>query len=177
MSNFKNTPNHSIKHGDKEIWVSRSVSVVVSTILFKNNEQYVPLIKRGISMHSPGKWCLPCGYLDWDETANEAAIREVWEETGMDLRKLDAKVSTKWLEKPWDINTEPNLNPNQDIAIHFGVVIESNSFPELTSENSEEDEISELKWVNIRDLELYDMAFNHDKRIYKFLNTIENGNL
>ena len=31
-----------------------------------------------------GSWCLPGGYLQWDETAEEAVVRELKEETGLD---------------------------------------------------------------------------------------------
>ena len=31
----------------------------------------------------PGKWCLPCGYIEYDETYVEAAAREIKEETGI----------------------------------------------------------------------------------------------
>lgn len=30
-----------------------------------------------------GGWCIPCGHVEWDETVEEAAIREFAEETGL----------------------------------------------------------------------------------------------
>ena len=30
-----------------------------------------------------GQWCIPCGYVEWDEDVREAAIREFAEETGL----------------------------------------------------------------------------------------------
>lgn len=30
-----------------------------------------------------GKWCIPCGHLEWDEEVREAAAREFFEETGI----------------------------------------------------------------------------------------------
>ena len=44
----------------------------------------VLLVQRGIEPHK-GKWCLPCGFLNPKEDPATAAIREVKEETGVDL--------------------------------------------------------------------------------------------
>ena len=30
-----------------------------------------------------GKWCIPCGYVEYDEDVREAAMREFHEETGL----------------------------------------------------------------------------------------------
>jgi len=42
----------------------------------------VALIKRG-NEPDRGKWALPGGLLDWDESASEAVLRELAEETGL----------------------------------------------------------------------------------------------
>lgn len=33
-------------------------------------------------------WCLPCGWLEPNESPAEAAVREAWEETGLQIRAL-----------------------------------------------------------------------------------------
>jgi ADP-ribose pyrophosphatase YjhB (NUDIX family) len=33
-----------------------------------------------------GKWCIPCGYVEWEEDLRAAACREFLEETGLDVR-------------------------------------------------------------------------------------------
>ena len=33
-----------------------------------------------------GAWCIPCGYVEWDEDVREAAVREFAEETGLRVR-------------------------------------------------------------------------------------------
>ena len=73
--NFKIT---SVEDG-KEYWIGRSVAV--SAFIFKNinNELHVLTEIRGSGMHDfPGKRCVPCGYINWGETAPEACSREVY---------------------------------------------------------------------------------------------------
>lgn len=48
----------------------------------------VVLVKRGSSV-KPGLWALPSGYIEADESVEEAAIRESREETGLDVELID----------------------------------------------------------------------------------------
>lgn len=32
-----------------------------------------------------GRWCIPCGHVEWGEGIEEAALREFFEETGLDV--------------------------------------------------------------------------------------------
>lgn len=45
----------------------------------------VVLVRRKYEPYQ-GKWCFPSGYMEIGETAEEAAIREVKEETGFDIK-------------------------------------------------------------------------------------------
>lgn len=54
--------------------------IVVGCIVI--HEGKILLAKRGISPRK-GKWNLPCGFMENDETAENGAIREVFEETGI----------------------------------------------------------------------------------------------
>ena len=44
-------------------------------------EEKILLVRRKGSY--AGKWCIPCGHLEWDEEVREAAAREFFEETGI----------------------------------------------------------------------------------------------
>jgi 8-oxo-dGTP diphosphatase len=57
------------------------------------DEQRVLLIRRAIEP-GKGKWCLPCGFVEWDEEPEAAAARECREETGLvmaDFELLEAR--------------------------------------------------------------------------------------
>lgn len=47
----------------------------------------VLLVRRATGKYR-GKWCIPCGYVEWNEDVRIAAVREVHEETGLDVRLL-----------------------------------------------------------------------------------------
>jgi ADP-ribose pyrophosphatase YjhB (NUDIX family) len=63
--------------------VFRDPKVAVGVVV--EQEGAVLLTRRA---HDPGrgKWGLPAGYMEWDERVEEAAIREVGEETGLVVR-------------------------------------------------------------------------------------------
>lgn len=50
--------------------------------VFVLDGEKVLLIKRGIKPHK-GKWSIPAGYLERDESPDMAAVRELEEETGL----------------------------------------------------------------------------------------------
>jgi ADP-ribose pyrophosphatase YjhB (NUDIX family) len=53
----------------------------VSVLIIDNNR--VLLGKRASGSFAAGKWCLPCGFIEYNEDFLSAAIREVKEETGL----------------------------------------------------------------------------------------------
>lgn len=66
--------------------------VTVDIIVFRNDMCEVLLIRRKNEPFK-GKWALPGGFMDMNETLEEAAIRELEEETGLqgiELKQLHA---------------------------------------------------------------------------------------
>jgi 8-oxo-dGTP diphosphatase len=55
----------------------------VGAVVF-NDRNEILLIRRGKEPHY-GRWMVPGGTLEWGETLEKAAIREVREETGIDI--------------------------------------------------------------------------------------------
>jgi ADP-ribose pyrophosphatase YjhB (NUDIX family) len=49
----------------------------------RNAEGKVLLVQRGPDQFGAGRWCFPCGFVEWDEDVRAAAIRETEEEAGL----------------------------------------------------------------------------------------------
>ena len=95
----------------------------------------------------------------------------MWEETGLDLTAQ--KVIINNLLNPWHVNTQPDEN-RQNVSLRYGCVISliGNELPLLTSENSEPNEIADLRWVSPSELNQYKFAFHHDIVIKQYMNLI-----
>ena len=156
--------NHPLKNpetGEVE-WIARNIAALVIIIGYnKEGKTYVLANKRGPKTPDPefrGCWCMPCGYLDYNETIKEAAVREVFEETGV---KLNANNLILFY-----INDNPNDDKRQNVTFRYRCTIKENIEDiNLTSKNSEEEEVSSIKWIPIDDIDNYKWAFNHDKII------------
>lgn len=85
--------------------------VGVASIIIKDN--LILLGKRKSSYK--GKWCIPCGYVEWDEDVYDSLKRETFEETGLIIKNIEA------------FNVLSNFhNPNQHtVGIWFIVDVES----------------------------------------------------
>jgi len=67
-------------------------------VLIEHAGQFV-LGKRVSSSLGHGKWCMPCGYVEYHENYLSAAVREVKEETALDVRiKSIISVVTNYLK-------------------------------------------------------------------------------
>lgn len=60
----------------------RNPIVGVAVVLLQ--EKRLLLVKRIGSYE--GKWCIPCGHLEWNEDVRQAAQREFKEETGLEVK-------------------------------------------------------------------------------------------
>ncbi len=60
----------------------RNPTVGVAVIVLENNR--LLLVRRLGSC--AGKWCIPCGHVEWDEDIRDEARRECREETGLTVR-------------------------------------------------------------------------------------------
>lgn len=122
--------------------------VVVNAIV--EHKGKILLIKRGIDP-GYGKWALPGGFLDWDETIQEGVIREVQEETGL-------SVEVKEMLGVFD-STKRN---SQKIAFTFIVnVIGQNDV------KVQESEVLDFQWVTIESLP-EGVAFDHNVMLERY---------
>ncbi len=76
-------------HCGKDTGIHRSPGLTVDIIinLFQDDQfRGIVLIER---KNYPQGWALPGGYVDYGETTEDAAIREAWEETSLDVQLID----------------------------------------------------------------------------------------
>lgn len=63
-------------------------NIKASVVLVENIEGDLLLLKRGIKSRQQG-WCLPGGGIDKGESDLKTAVRELYEETGIKVKKRD----------------------------------------------------------------------------------------
>ena len=158
--------NFSIINRGREYWISRSIAVVGLVFGYDEDEkEYILAVQRGTGTPDPefvGKWCLPCGYLDYDETLEEALQREVFEETGV----LLDKDCTELLE----VNSNPKSDKRQNVTFRYQAIAKENDIANisLTTANSELNEVSDIKWIPYSEVDNYEWAFNHKELIKQY---------
>ncbi len=63
---------------------------VGAAVVVRNARGQVLMVQRSARQFGAGKWCLPCGYVEWGEDVREAARREAREEAGVEVIVGDA---------------------------------------------------------------------------------------
>jgi 8-oxo-dGTP pyrophosphatase MutT (NUDIX family) len=150
---FSNRPN-------PVAYLSRHVAVMVVPVFYFETEAFVPLGQRSNKVSDAGKFCLPCGYLDYDESGSEAAVREAYEELGLDLRGLLP-------DQPWFVQSDPEKDARQNVTLRFGCVVTCDRLPELMIDGHE---VVAAEWRNaLSAIVANDLAFNHAAIIKQFL--------
>lgn len=166
---FKNTQNKIYHTKDGVVWKSRSTAVVAHVWAECQGKLYVLIGKRGQHGDAKGLWNVPCGYLDWDENLQEAMYREVWEETGVDLRNRRAFI--RFEDQPWKVNTDAGQN-RQNVVLHAGIFIGVPELPETSLDNMEHNEVETATWMEWQyaaQIPAEEWAFNHYDRVREFL--------
>jgi len=160
--------NFPVVINEKEYWISRSIAVC-GIIFAIDSGIRVLACKRGKGCPDEvGKWNCPCGYLDYDETLEEACRREIKEETN-----LTVDPSLLYIDH---INDDPKDN-KQNVTVVYWSFKNSYTYQTVTGEGSEPDEVDDVEWISLDELDKYEWAFNHKylimqvalDRIYKYL--------
>lgn len=151
---MKHKPNEIVEINGRKIAIDRSVGVTVLVYsIGKDGQRYILCNKRGSGKKdSGGLWNIPSGYLDWGETAMECAIREVYEECGIDISDLCIEER--------EVSTDPKEH-NQNVIFRFvafdwGDIMDS----PLNTQHSEKGEVDEVKWIPWEDIDEYHFAWN-----------------
>lgn len=161
--NENDNQNFPVMVDGKIYWISRAVAVAGFVFKKFNGRIHILANKRGNGTPDfQGYWNCPCGYLDRDESGEEAISREVLEECGF---VVDSK---KW--KQLETQTDPSTN-KQNVTIRYLCILDENddnTFDLLKRKGGEKDEVDEVKWIALEDINLYKWAFEHDKLIGVF---------
>ena len=56
-----------------------------AAVVVRNARGGVLMVRRSAPQFGAGRWCFPCGYVEWGEDIREAARREAREEAGIDV--------------------------------------------------------------------------------------------
>ena len=119
-------------------------AVTADCIIFNKEEEkiYVLLIKR---KNEPFKdcWAFPGGFINIDESAEDAAIRELKEETGLEVAKIDQLKAY----------SNPDRDPRERV-ITIAFIAESK-----IKDVKGSDDAKEARWFDISNLPT--LAFDH----------------
>ncbi|MBI4999408.1 NUDIX hydrolase [Candidatus Gottesmanbacteria bacterium] len=127
--------------------------LVVHAILEKDGK--ILLGKRSSRLSGAGKWCMPGGFLDRDETAEEAVLRELLEETGWQGE----------IDSLFRINSNPERgeeDKRQNVALEFII----NPIKQIKKPDKE---LKKVEWIPIKELDSLDFAFDHGETVKLYL--------
>ncbi|MCG2692079.1 NUDIX hydrolase [Microgenomates group bacterium] len=128
--------------------------VVVDILVIDGHK--ILLVKRAGKWLETGKWAMPGGFLDHDETGAQAAVRETSKETGYEAKVI----------KLFQVNDNPN-RPHEDRQNVSLVYL----MKPIKKVNGHDVEVSETRWFDLDNLPpAKSFAFDHldTIKLYKF---------
>ena len=147
--------NFPFEKDGRTYWYSRAV-VCVSAVFCKDADGNVYILanQRGTATDKEvGKWNIPVGFLDFDETTQQCAAREIFEETGVRIEPERLKLQS--------INSMPD-GGSQDIGFRYYTVLRGTVDDYLVdTRHQEKNEVVAAKWIDTRRLNDYEWAWNH----------------
>jgi 8-oxo-dGTP pyrophosphatase MutT (NUDIX family) len=161
---FFNTPNEAVQVDGKTIHVSRAVAVVMIPIFrLPDKSLHIPVGVRSASTPDhQGKFGLVCGYLDWDESGMQAAVRETWEEIGLDLTAYFWKNEVKDIQ-PYYVQSNPDDDVRQNVTLRYRLMFDVLELPTLNKSQ----EVHSAHWISdssavlLKPNSIDRFAFNH----------------
>ncbi len=127
--------------------------VVVHAIVEQN--QALLLVRRARHLPEGGKWGLPGGFLDRDESLTQGVLRELREETGWEGQIVRLLCINSRPERPRE--------DRQNVAFDFIIA-------PLRRAGEPDDESSDVEWIPIDHLPPLDsLAFDHGDSIWLYL--------
>ncbi|MHA2140418.1 MAG: NUDIX domain-containing protein [Candidatus Thorarchaeota archaeon] len=103
------------------------------------------LVKRGREPYK-GRWALPGGFVEYGETVEETAVREVMEETGVQIK----------LESILGVYSDPQRDPRG----HTLTTVFTGR--PITGQPKGGDDAAYSSWVNLKSFDTSLLAFDHE---------------
>ncbi len=111
--------------------------------------------------HNKGHWAFAKGHVEGNETEEQTALREIKEETSLDV-KLDTKFRTT-------VTYSPMEGVEKEVVYFLAYKLGGNEKPQL-------EEIAEMKWLNLEDA-MNKVTYERDKEILQKVEKYLNNNL
>ena len=133
-------------------------------IVFKkndNNKICILLGKRCNEKNFSGKYCIPGGHLKPTENPIDGAVRELNEETNLDISSLKNKLKLIYLFHP---------DPSVEWKKSYGAVF-TLALPKQFNYNlkPQAEEMSDVRWYEVDQIPFNNMAFDHGSILKKIL--------
>jgi len=127
--------------------------VVVDGLIIDKNK--ILLVKRGPKYSEPNKWALPGGFVDRDETTQQASVREILEETGYQTKVISL----------FTIFDHPDRPAEDRQNISFIYLLKP-----IKKIGKSDHEIENTNWFNLDNLpKSEEIAFDHYQMIKLYL--------
>jgi 8-oxo-dGTP pyrophosphatase MutT (NUDIX family) len=193
LKKFNNTPNGRIQlrlqtnkeNTELDYWICRAVAVVgvVFTMPLVGGIQ-VLTTKRSMEMRDEaGKYGVPCGYLDWDESGYDGMVREIYEETSLYLPDYEKFLVRNNNKMPFTIHDNPKKDNRQNVSLIYYSMYdfheEMQLFPTFIEKYTDR-ETAEVRWMSLIDFynkydHEYEWAFRHNETIKEALQAFNKG--
>ncbi len=106
-----------------------------------------------------GYWNIPCGFIENYENAQEAVSREIHEECGIKIGPEEFVLDS--------VETEPAFCNDGNITLRYRAKVENREGYIYDAPSGEENEVEEVKWISLDEIEDYKWAFNHREVLLK----------
>jgi mutator protein MutT len=126
--------------------------IPVVRLMIENERGEILFLRRAQTAYGEGGWCLPGGKVDYGETVEEAALKELREETALDGREL------RFLFYQDSLPPEPDSMHCINFYFACGVSGDLDLNPES----------SECAWIGSADLDGYDIVFRNDEGVRRY---------
>lgn len=175
--NFKVTA----KEDGKEYWISRAMAVVgiVFTVTKEKEVRFLFEVRGKGCPDNVGKLSFPCGYLNWDETLEQAVRRETFEELGVNLDKSDVIF--------WKLMDDPTRDARQNVSARYAIYCTDledqmaaihQAINNSENRGGEKEEVSDVVLLSVEEINQIsddDFAFHHKEVVAEFMEELQNA--